>query len=120
MTKLVITDFEKLHTGLAGGRFAKPSQAEPLTVAIYPRPPSGPWAAPCPSGDEPPLGYDVNEPIDVNAPYSPPAPPSPSEALPTDEAGAAEPQALGAISSATDGGESSHMDSPPSFLGSKE
>jgi hypothetical protein len=44
-----------------GGRFAH--LAPPKVVKggpDYPPIPSGPWAAPDPSGDEPPLGFDVN------------------------------------------------------------
>jgi hypothetical protein len=74
-----LRDFAKLSSGDAGqGRFAKQVNTEAPAVPDYPRPPSGPWAAPDPSGPEPPLGIDVNAPVNIHygtgdaAPVSPP------------------------------------------------
>ena len=48
----------------SGGRFKKKTRTTIVGVnpaSVYPRlPQSSPWASPCPSGVEPPLGIDVN------------------------------------------------------------
>lgn len=48
----------------SGGRFKKNTRTTIVGVnpaSVYPRlPQSSPWASPCPSGNEAPLGVDVN------------------------------------------------------------
>jgi hypothetical protein len=50
-----------------GGRFAKSDH----TSMAKPLPPNSPWAGPNPGpGDEPPLGYDINEVPDLGYPLN--------------------------------------------------
>jgi hypothetical protein len=47
-----------------GGRFAHLGREQQVVgqgPSVYPRPPTGPWAGPDPSGDEPPLGFSVDD-----------------------------------------------------------
>jgi hypothetical protein len=70
-----------------GGRFAKSDHAS----MVKPLPPTSPWAGPNPGpGDEPPLGYDINEVPDLGFPQSGPAPGA-SAVEPTDDRGGASP-----------------------------
>jgi hypothetical protein len=68
----------QLDADRVDGRFAK---QRPTTIiaknpaSAYPRlPPSSPWSAPCPSGDEPPLNVDVNAVPDLGFHEASPTP----------------------------------------------
>ena len=60
----------------AGGRFTRQTPSTIIAknpASAYPRlPPSSPWTAPCPSGDEPPLNVDVNAVPDLGFSAAPP------------------------------------------------
>jgi hypothetical protein len=63
------------HTAVdqAGGRFAVQSKTAVTgsrPVQQWPTIPSGPWSGPCPSGQEPPTGYDYA--VDLGEPLSAP------------------------------------------------
>jgi hypothetical protein len=56
--------FAQSEAGEISGRWAKPQTVNASRPTVeYPRIPSGPWAGNDPSGVEPPLGIDVNEPV---------------------------------------------------------
>jgi hypothetical protein len=60
-----------------GGRFAS-HQAPPTIIKggpDYPQISGGPWSEPCPTGDEPPLGYSVSAAPDLGEPLPTPTNP---------------------------------------------
>jgi hypothetical protein len=45
---------------MIGGRFKKVTETIVTGTATYPTIPSGPWSTPDPSGEEQPLGYEID------------------------------------------------------------
>ena len=80
-----------------GGRFAKVTPTTVVGAAsgpVYPRLPSGPWAEGDPSGDEPPLGLDINAIEPVGEKFEQIASDPSSGFLPSQTDGGAPPSAL--------------------------